>query len=135
MYERFEGALEHAYKGKSGSIYKLSADGFMEESAISSGELVSEEETDVIEEIEVEDALEYLENLEAEGKLRIYRYPEIPEGFPKDKSDIVEKAVQWTIDFGEHILDEVEKYHPDVLERVLNDLKYRGYKVKGEYNI
>src|SRR5690606_12190978 len=84
MYERFEGALEHAYKGKSGSIYKLSADGFMEESAISSGELVSEEETDVIEEIEVEDALEYLENLEAEGKLRIYRYPEIPEGFPKD---------------------------------------------------
>ena len=73
--ERFEGALDLAYKNKTGSIYP-------------------------------------------------------PNVQPSDKSDVIQRGIDWTINFGEDTLDEIEKYHPDVLPRVLNGLKEKNYKFK-----
>jgi hypothetical protein len=80
----------------------------------------------VQEEIGIPDALEFLETLARENKLTIYKFPKSPKGTPTDKSDIVERAVEWTTNFGEHILDDVAKYHPDILPEVLRKLKARG---------
>ena len=43
---------------------------------------------------------------------------------------MIQRGIAWTINFGEDTLDEIEKYHPDVLPRVLNGLKEQNYKFK-----
>ena len=73
------------------------------------------------------DVEEFLKNLANENKLKIYMFPDVPEGIPTDKSDIIKKGVEWTIDFGEGTLDKVEKYHPDVLDTVLKHLQEKNY--------
>jgi hypothetical protein len=119
IFERFEGALKYAYQGYSGSIYKLSGENFKSGQTTWSAELVSDRNEPVLEEIMVEDALEFLIKLEKQGKFKIYRYPNKPECAPQDKSDLIEKAAKWTIEVGDSILDQVKKYHPDILEKVM----------------
>ena len=120
--ERFQGALELAYSGKSGSIYGLASAHFQSGQTTWSAEVVSDQPEKVLEEIGVEDALVYLRELEKEGKLRIYRFPLTPGGVPTKKSDLIVKSVRWTIDFGEQVLEDVKKYHPDILHEVLRQL-------------
>lgn len=74
--------------------------------------------------------MKFLLDLEVQGKLKIYRFPDKPAWAPKDKSDIIEKAVQWTLDFGESQLKQVEKYHPDILPEVLKKLEERRKEEK-----
>lgn len=51
--------------------------------------------------------------------ITIYRYPNAPEGFSKDKSDLMDRAVMWSKQFpAVDILRDIEKYHPDTLEEV-----------------
>jgi len=118
VVERFKGALAHAYKNKSGSIYKIKGDKFKTDKTSWSAELVSEEEVKPVNESKVKDALKFILNLKKEGKVKIYNYPNLPIGYPTDKSDLIEKAVSWTNDFGSKILDEIKKYHPDILPEV-----------------
>ena len=125
--ERFEGALKHAYQEKGGVIYRLPAETFLEGKTQWSAEVVSETRVEILEEIEVKDALIFLENLAKKGELIIYKYPNKPKGFPNDKSDIIERAVDWTMKFGENTLDITEKYHPDVLENTIKELKAKNY--------
>ncbi len=132
IFERFAGALEHAYKGRSGVNYKLPAEFFEGGRTQWEAEVISEQAVPVVEEIDVEDALSFLESLEKDGKLRIYRYPNAPEGTPQDKSDIVWRAVAWTIDVGERYLDFTEQYHPDVLSRVIQELRNKNYVPESE---
>ncbi len=132
IFERFSGAFDLAYKGKSGSIYVLSGKNFKEDQTSFKEEVVSEEKETILDEIPVNDAKEFLLQLESEGKINIFRYPNMPEYAPTDKSDIVERGVEWTIDFGERTLNSVEKYHPDVLDRVLAQLREKGYEFKSE---
>lgn len=123
IYEQFEGALEHAYAGQKGSIYKLDGNSFKDGQTSWSAEVVSEKAEPGIEEISVEDSLKFLFDLEKEGRLKIYRYPDRPKNRPKDKSDIINKAAQWTIELGESTLEQVKKYHPDVLPKVLEKIE------------
>jgi len=119
IYERFRGAFKRAYGDKTGSIYKLSAANFKGGRTSWSTEVVSEEVEPVLEEIEVQDVSKFLLELEKKGKLKIYKYPNKPISAPQDKSDLVEKAARWTIDLGDHVLDQVKEYHPDILQKVL----------------
>lgn len=128
IFERFAGALDLAYKDKRGSIYKLNGTNFKAGHTSWSAELVSERPENVIEEISISDVLKFLYQLEMKGKLKIYQYPKTPTHVPNDKSDLVKKAVQWTIDFGNKTLDDVKKYHPDILNRVLEELKKKNVK-------
>jgi len=123
IYEQFKGALEHAYAGQQGSIYKVDGKNFKSDQTSWSAEVVSDKAQVVLEEIKIEDSLKFLLKLEKEDKLKIYKYPNKPPHAPKDKGDIIKKAVQWTFDFGESTLDQVKKYHPDVLPEVLKRLK------------
>ena len=123
IYEQFKGAFKEAYSGQKGSIYKLDTSGFKENQTSFSGEVVFGKPAKVIEEIKIPDALKYLEKFKKEGKIKIYKFPHKPKGAPHDKSDIIEKAVVWTKDFGEDILEQVKKYHPDVLSDVKKRLK------------
>ena len=127
IYERFKGAFDYAYKNKKGSLYVLDGKNFKEGMTSWSPEVVSEFEEPVLEEVKVHDIEQFLSKLEKEGKLKIYFYPKLPPHAPKDKSDVIEKAVKWTRDFGEHTLEQIEKFHPDVLNKVLTTLVEQDY--------
>jgi len=120
--ERFERALECAYKDQSGSIYTLDATDFKSRETSFDAELVCEHSCDVVEEEKIENALPRILALETEGKLVIYRYPNLPEWLPTDKSDIVKKVVGWVEKYGLSELEPLEKFHPDILERVKVEL-------------
>jgi len=128
IFERFEGALEYAYRNKVGSIYKLSGETFLGNKTSWSAEVISEVPVKVLKEMKVNDSLTTLLDLEEKGALIIYRYPDTPPDAAKDKSDIISRAVDWTIDLGEKILDQTEQFHPDVLKKVIGILKKKGYK-------
>ena len=51
---------------------------------------------------------------------------------PELAADIVERGINWTIDFGEDTIDRVKEYHPDVLNRVIKGLQERNYKFKNK---
>lgn len=127
IYERFKGAFDYAYNNKKGSIYVLDGKNFKEGMTTWSAEVVSEFEEQVLEEIAVENVEQFLLKLQKEGKLKIYFYPEVPPYAPKDKSDVIERAVKWTKDFGEHTLGQIEKFHPDILDKVIEALKEQDY--------
>ncbi len=130
--ERFKDALDLVYKGQKGSIYTLSAKTFHKNKTTWSFELVSTVSVPVIKETTVTNVLSLLEKYKKEGKINIYRYPNLPSNLPSDKEDLVEKAINWTLDFGEQTLDQVKQYHPDILERVISGLQKRGYKFKNK---
>lgn len=121
--ERFDGALKHRY-GVSGSIYYLDSKNFKTDEKLWWGEVVSNKDEIVKKEIVVDNALSFLYNLEKEGKINIYKYPNRPNRLPGDDSDLVKRAVIWskTLDKNK-TLDMVKKYHPNLLDRVLEELR------------
>lgn len=132
IWERFKGAFDLGYKNKKGSIYFLKPDTFKEGMTSFTPEIVSEVPVKIEKEIPINDVQEFLLNLEKEGKLRIFMFPETPDGKPRDKEDIIDRGINWTIDFGEGTLDQIQEYHPDVLDRVIKGLQERNYKFKNK---
>ncbi len=132
IWERFKGAFDLGYKNKKGSIYYLKPDTFKEGMTSFTPEVVSEVSVKVEKEIPINDVQEFLLNLEKEGKLRIFIFPSTPDGKPRDKEDIIDRGINWTIDFGEGTLDQIQEYHPDVLDRVIKGLQERNYKFKNK---
>ena len=132
IWERFKGAFNLGYKDKKGSIYYLKPDTFKEGMTSYTPEIVSEVPVKVEKEIPINDVQEYLLNLEKEGKLKIFMFPNTLDGESSNKEDIVERGIIWTIDFGEDTLDRVKEYHPDVLNRVIKGLQERNYKFKNK---
>jgi hypothetical protein len=128
IFERFSGALEHAYSKKKGSVYVLNGENFKSGQTSWSAEIVSEKPEVIAKEIIVDDALEFLFRLEKDKKLEIYRYPNRPASALRGKDDIIEKAAEWTIDFGDSILDQVKKYHPDILPEVTRRIELKLLK-------
>ncbi len=121
--ERFEGAFDLRYGGVQGSIYVLPGETFIEGQTGWDEEVVSPEPVEPMEEIRVPDARAYLLQLAEEGKLIIKRYPEKIASIPEDDSDLVERAVLWTQQFGPIVLEEFKKYHPHLVDEVLRRLR------------
>jgi len=132
IWERFERAFDLGYKNKKGSIYYLKPDTFKEGVTSFTPEIVSEVPVKVEKEVPINDVQSFLINLAKEDKLKIFMFPDTPNGRSTNKEDIVERAINWTIDFGEKTLSSVEKYHPDVLGRVVKGLQERNYKFKSK---
>lgn len=120
--ERFEGALEYSYKNKTGSIYTLDGSDFKTEMTSFGREIVCDHSCEVINEEKIENSLEKILQLEAEGKIEIYRYPNLPRGLPPDKSDLIEDVVRLAKRPGSKILEDVKELHPDILNKVLEKL-------------
>lgn len=123
LYERFTGAFDMSYKNKKGSIYVLDGKNFSEGKTTWSAEVVSSAVAPVLEEIIIDNVEEYLKKLDSEGKLKIYMFPTRP----ADNSDLIEKAVRWTMDFGEGTLEQLQRYHPNLLHTVLLQLREKKY--------
>jgi hypothetical protein len=117
--ERFEGALEYAHKNKTGSIYTLDGTDFKSGATTFSREFVCEYTCKVIKETKIENALQEILNLEAEGKIKIYRYPTLPPWIPEDKSDLIEKVIEWSKFPESTVLEIVERFHPEILNKVI----------------
>jgi len=132
IWERIKGAFDLGYKNKKGSIYYLKPDSFKENMTSFTPEIVSEIPVEVEKEVIIDDVQNFLINLEKEGKLKIFMFPNTPEGRASNKEDIVERGINWTIDFGENTLGQIEEYHPDVLDRVIKGLQEKGYIFKTE---
>jgi hypothetical protein len=122
LAERFLGALEYAYKDKEGSIYTLDGVDFKTGMTTFNHELVCDHACEVLEERKIEDALTEILQLESEGKLKIYRHLHLPPWMPADKSDLVEKVVEWTKNSGGAIPEAIKEFHPDILDEITKRL-------------
>ncbi|HOD53132.1 MAG TPA: hypothetical protein PKJ08_01265 [Candidatus Cloacimonadota bacterium] len=122
LCERFKGAFDLRYNGKSGSIYMLSSELFLENRTSWDEEVVSESAVKPLKEIMIDNAKEYLLFLESEGKLIIKYFPDRFDDIPEDDSDLIDRAVLWTQQFGDRIIEQVKLYHPNLMNEILQKL-------------
>lgn len=121
LIERKANVLEDIFNNE-GRYYILDDTTFYKHSALGVGdnEYVSEVPVKVKEEITIPNVWEYFKDLEKEGKLKIYRYPNRPKKYPKDDSDLIECAELTYAETGDlegsYML--LEKYHPELMERI-----------------
>ena len=125
--ERFAGAFDHRYRGKSGSIYVLLSDGFVEGKTKWSEEVVREEAVAPIEEIFVEDTYQYLLDFVDAGRLLLSRFPDRKSVIPDDDEDLVIRGITWSRRFGDNVLSEFRKYHPHLVPRILQGIEEGKY--------
>lgn len=89
LVEKVPGAFEKMYSN-SANIYEVPASQFID---IKTGfaELVSSTSVPVLSEENIPNLYEELLNLEKEGKIKLYRFPNKPACLPPDNSDILDK--------------------------------------------
>lgn len=119
--ERFEGAFDMRYK-TSGSLYRLSRKGFLENKTSWREEVVSPSAVKVVEEIDIPNVRDYLKGLEKEGKLIVSYFPE-RYNVSLDDQDLVKKCADWTVEHGEGYLNVVKKYHPNLIARIKKEIE------------
>jgi hypothetical protein len=125
--ERYQGAFDERYKNKKGSIYVLPSTTFSSGKTSWKAEVVSLVEVIPLNEIVINDLKQYLLVLLDEGKLDIKYYPYKHPWFPQDDEDLVEKGIRWTRQFGDQTLDQIKKFHPNLLDRVNEGLRLNKY--------
>ena len=121
LCERFAGAFEQRYGKASGSLYVLPGDGFLIGQTSYSKDLVCAEAVTPLEERQVDNAKDYLLTLAAEEKIVLKFYPE-RYCIPDDDSDLVTNAVRMYAQFGQKVLDQVQEFHPGLLDRVKEEV-------------
>jgi hypothetical protein len=126
--ERFKGAFELRYGNVKGSIYLLPGEKFIAGKTQWEEEVVCDEPVTPLSEIKIANAKEYLLQLARENKLIIKYYPEKIAGIPEDDEDLVYRAVIWIREFGEkRVLEQVRRYHPNLIDRVLQAVREHKY--------
>lgn len=96
IYERWPGAFDARYKGRTGSIYELPGDTFEGGRTSFKAEVISEVEVPILREIEIEDTKSHLMSLRDNGQIRIFMNDERPSWIPDDDQDLVDRIVQWS---------------------------------------
>ena len=120
LVENIPGAFEKMYANSS-SIYSFSDETFKD---IHTGfeEVVSEEGVDVVEEEYCENVYEGILKAEKEGLVKIYRYPNKPEGLKKDGSYILDKWRGYRKMFNKQFtkggFDRLVYLHPELLDQI-----------------
>ena len=94
LVERKEGMFKDIFN-VSGSLYTLSGKNFISGKTGWSAEVVSESDEDVIHEEHIDNVFEKLKELNDEGELKLYLYPNRPSFLPKDNSDLIPKVIRW----------------------------------------
>ena len=121
LCERFAGAFERRYVMASGSLYVLPGDGFLAGQTSYSKDFVSTEAVKPLDEIRVDNAGDYLLRLATEGRIVIKFYPE-RYCIAADDSDLVKRAARLYERLGQKALDQVQEFHPDLLDRVKDEI-------------
>ncbi len=114
---------------KDTNIYTLDGKDF-EAKTQWAGEVVTDKPQKVIKEEYIQDVYTELEKSEQEGTLKMYRYPERPEGMPLDNSDLIEhwldaEGVSKCIKLGELIL--VSEEYPELTQKI-------SYRIQEEFS-
>jgi len=120
--ERFAGAFDKLYKNVTGSIYVLPGATFKEGLTGFDEEVVSELPVNPLKEISINDMLAYLTTLAEQNNLVMKYYPERIDDIPSDDEDLVYRAVIWTKQFGDYILERIKEYHPALYPIVMKIL-------------
>ena len=121
LCERFAGAFDRRYGSAAGSIYVLPGDSFASGQTSYSKDLVSSQAVKPLEEMKVANAKKYLLRLEADGNLILKFYPE-RFCIADDDNDLVLKAVRMYRRFGQKVLEQVQEFHPNLLQRVKTEI-------------
>lgn len=119
--ERFKGALDLRFRHVTGSIYTLDDSTFLENQTQWHEEIVSEKKCAVIHEMVIEDLYDTLIELEVLGELKIFRYPERPSEIPEDDGDLVMRGKRWYQTFGDKIIEDFNKYHPNLVSSIFEE--------------
>ncbi len=120
LVERIPRGLETMFNN-SASIYTLSSDSFQD---IKTGfvEVVSKKDVDIIREEEIENVYQKIKQLQEEGLIKIYHYPNRPANIPLDDTDLIETEVrQANREKGPLTHETFERLlflHPNLLEKV-----------------
>lgn len=125
--ERFHGAFDYRYANVSGSIYILPSQTFIENKTQWEEEVVSESEVTPLQEIKINDVKTYLIDLSKNSKLKIFLYPDRPDEIPDDDEDLVCRGIIWTRKWGDGVLKDFKKYHPNLILRIKKGLKENKY--------
>lgn len=119
LVELIPGGLERMYDN-SASIYSISDQTF-EDLHTGFAEVVSKVGVDVVSEEKVDNVYEAILQLEKEGAIKIYRYPDRPKGFPSDSSHLIDKLRKYE-KFGHKItVDDLERLfclHPYLMDKI-----------------
>lgn len=120
LVENIPGAFDKMFSNSS-SIYSFSDETFKD---IHTGfeEVVSEVGVDVVDEEYCENVYDGLLDAEKEGLVKIYRYPNKPEGLKQDGSDILDKWRRYknemNRDFTKDNFDRLVYLHPNLLPKI-----------------
>lgn len=125
--ERFEGSFNYRYENKKGSIYILPGNTFLENKTHWDEEAVSPKPIIPLTEIKITDVKDYLLTLKSKGDLIIKMYPEKIDGIPEDDEDLVHRGIVWTRKHGNVILNQIKKFHPHLLDRVVQGIEDGAY--------
>ncbi|MDE5630432.1 MAG: hypothetical protein K2I70_02415 [Bacilli bacterium] len=129
LIEKIPGAFEKMYSNAS-SLYTLN-DATFKDIKTGFNEVVSETPVDVIDEEYYDNVYEAILNLEREGLIKIYRYPNKPKGVPVDSSDILDKWRYYKQNLGREFrwyeFDRLFFLHPYLLDKInelANEFQY-----------
>ena len=120
LVERKENMFKDIFN-VSGSLYTLSGKNFISGKTGWSAEVVSESDEDVIHEEHIDNVFKKLKELNDEGELKLYLYPNRPPFLPKDNSDLIHKAIRWK-NRGINI-DQFFKLYPELKKQFLSMIK------------
>ena len=125
LIERKEGTLKDIFSVE-GRYYILDDSTFFkhEELGVGDNEYVSKENVKVLEEVVIPNVYNYFKKLESNNELKIYYYPDRPKAYPKDDSDLVECAMIGYLQGLDKSFEMLEKYHPELHDRIVDTIKY-----------
>jgi hypothetical protein len=121
--ERFAGAFDRAKANLTGSVYVLPDSSFQTNRTGFHAELVSERAVIPLLEIPIEDAKTHLLEFQDSGQLKIYSYPDRPNDYPSDDSDLIANALALVAVQGQSFLDWLEREYRNDLPHVLKAVR------------
>lgn len=120
--ERAEGVFDRWYSGTGGSVYVLPGSQFRRDPKLSRHEYVSASPVNVLEEIEIPDAKDYLT-----GKLRVVAYRDRRSLFPDDR-DLIRMCMDGLEKYSvEYTLEKLRQLQPELERGFLAELEKQEY--------
>ena len=121
--ERFVGAFDRAKANVNASIYVLPGSSFQANRTSFDAQLVSEIAVIPMLEIPIEHAKTHLLEFRDAGQLKIYSYPDRPNDYPSDDSDLIANALKLIAQQGQPILDWLEREFGNELSHVIKAVR------------
>lgn len=120
LVERKKGMFEEIFN-TSGSLYTLNGKNFIKNQTTWSAEVVSKYNENVLYEEHINNVFKKLKELNKNGDIKLYLYPDRPSYIPDDNSDLIPKVIKWEkkgINI-EHFF----KIYPELKEKYLEKLQ------------